>query len=204
MRVLVGAAAGALAACSTPPPATFSVRDYPGHLLPPAALGRDVLLEQRVTAHWGQGEQRGFDAVVQKQGDVLTVLGLSPLGSVGFVIRMQGEQVELENHAGIDVPFPPRFVLLDVQRTFFPWLQEPPPRDGMREGLVGDERVAETWADGRLLERRFARLDGEPAGTIAIGYTYGDPARQTPTRVALDNGWLGYRLTIETHTERGL
>jgi hypothetical protein len=178
------------------------IQDYPGELLPPTALGADLLWQQRVTASWGDGEQRGFDAAVQKQGNVLTVVGLSPLGQAGFVLTQRDAGVEFTNHTDMHLPFPPQFVLLDVQRTFFPWLT-PGAADGAFEQIVGQERVVEVHRSGRLVERRFARLDGKPAGEIVVRYEWrdGDHGRRAPSRAVLDNGWLGYRLTVDTHTE---
>jgi hypothetical protein len=201
-------AAGALlvllSACASPPERpTLADGDYPGVLRVPTALPDDVLWQQRVTARWGDGQQRGFDAAVQKQGDVLTVLGLSPTGSVGFVIRLQNGSVTLQNQTDMEVPFPARFVVLDVQRVFFPWLPEAPPTDdGNREGVVDGEHVLERWRRGRLVERRFARLDGRPAGSITITYEWSDDRRRvSPVRALLDNAWFGYRLVIDTHAE---
>ncbi|MBL9079721.1 MAG: DUF3261 domain-containing protein [Planctomycetes bacterium] len=200
------AAAAALAACVAPRGPAFADRDYPGTLLPAGTFATDLLWQQRITATWGEGAQRGFDAAVQKQAAVLTVLGLSPAGYAGFVILLRGTDVELQNQAGEDLPFPPRFVLLDVQRTFYPWLPMPTPRDGEREGVVAGERVRERWADGRLQQRRFERLDATPPGTITITYdwTGTEPSWQAPRHVVLDNGWFGYRLTVDTHAETRL
>ncbi|MBX3464605.1 MAG: DUF3261 domain-containing protein [Planctomycetes bacterium] len=194
------------AACAAPPRQPFADRDYPGTLLPAAALDADVLWQQRVTATWGEDGRRGFDAAVQKQGEALTVLGLSPVGAIGFVIVLRGTEVELQNPSGEDLPFPPRFVLLDVQRTFYPWLGRAPAHDGERDGTVGDERVHESWQGGRLRQRRFERLDGVPQGAITIRYEWPDDAQPTlaPPRTVLDNGWFGYRLAVDTHTEMRL
>lgn len=194
---LAWVAAGLAAACVAPPgPPPISPDDYPGELLPPAALGRDVLWQQRVTAQWGDAEERGFRAAVQVQGDVLTVVGLSPAGSVGFVIRLENGAVDFENQTGEEVPIPPEFVLLDVQRVFFPWLGA-----GAHRGRVGDEEIAEVWEDGRLRRRAFTRVDGEPAGTIVVEYQWERGDWRAPSRAVLDNGWLGYRLTVETFAE---
>ena len=181
-------------------------REYPGVLREPASLGREVLWRQRVTAFWGEGERRGFDAAVQCQGDTLTVLGLSPTGSMGFAIVLEDGQVELTNHMPERIPFPPRYVLLDVQRAFYPWLPQPDELDaapragaGLRQGVVDGEVVSEVLAGGRLVERSFRRLDGEPPGTITIRYDWTEPGWDVPSRVELENGWYGYRLEIETH-----
>ena len=179
----------------------FTDADYPGTLMPPGSLGVEVVWQQRVTAHWGNGEQRGFDAAIQRQGDKLTVIGLSALGQAGFIITLQNDVVGLTNQTDMEVPFPPRCVLLDVQRTFWPWLGTP--TDGEREAIVGGELVRERHAAGRLVERTFTRLDGKPPGTITVTYDWTDTesGRRAPKQATLHNGWFGYRLVIDTHAE---
>lgn len=203
-RLLFSLAVGfAAAACQGPPRLKMADTDYPGELLPPAALARDLLWQQRVTASWGDGEQRGFDAAVQKQGETLTVIGLSPLGQQGFVLVQRGKDVSFENHTDLRLPFPPRFVLLDVQRAFFPWLPAEGAVDGERTVVLGAEQIVEVRAGGRLVERRFTRLDGKPAGVIVVRYEWApeDTGRVAPKRTVLDNGWFGYRMTVDTHAE---
>ena len=180
--------------------------DYPGLLRSSSVLPDDVLWRQRVTATWGDESGHGFDAALQKQGDVLTLLGLTPIGSPGFVLVLRAEQIEFENRSGDELPIPPRFILLDVQRVFFPWLG-PPGRaldDGEHQGTVADERVVERWQGGRLMERRFTRMDGQPPGEITIRYTWERKDWIAPTRAIVDNGWFGYRLAVETLEETRL
>lgn len=197
-------------ACAAPPAPPWQGREAPGVLRPATALPFDVLWHQRVTAHWGDEQHRGFDAAVQKLGDTLTVLGFAPTGAVGFTILEQGTEVELRNQSGQPMPFPPRYVLLDVQRTFYPWLPEAtacdPADPTTREGIVDGERIRETFRDGRLVERTFARLDGDPAGVVRVRYdwTADDAGRLAPHHIELDSEWFGYRLTIDTHAEERL
>ncbi|MCA8953393.1 MAG: DUF3261 domain-containing protein, partial [Planctomycetes bacterium] len=173
--------------------------DYPGTLRPPRALPFDVVWQQRVTASWGDGQQRGFDAAVQKRDDTLTVLGLSPMGSVGFSIVMPPTgALEVSNATGEAMPFPPRFILLDVQRAFYPWL-EPVEAAGDRTGEVDGETIVEIWRDGRLRRRVFTRADR--AGQIRVDYEWGEAGWRGPTHVRLANGWFGYELAVDTHAE---
>lgn len=176
---------------------------YPGELRPAGALGHEVLWQQRVTAHWGAAEQRGFDAAVQVQGEVLTVLGLSPLGAPGLVLRLAAGEVAVEQRPELELPFPARFVLLDVQRVFYPWLpaELPVPTDGERRGEVDGELVTETYRGGRMVRRRFERCSGSPQGAITVDCEWGDAALLGPVRASLDNGWCGYRLVIDNHRE---
>jgi len=197
-----------LVACvATPEPSSRFEGDYPGLLRSPEVLAHEVIWRQRVTANWvdtqGDSGSRSFQAVSQKQGPLLTLIGLSPFGSVGFVILQEGDRVELRNETGQPLPFPPRFVLLDFQRAFFPWVSagvEALP-DGEHSAELGGEEVTETWSDGRLMKRRFRRLDGQPAGELIVHYTWGEGGWSAPTHALLDNGWFGYQLSVETTEE---
>ncbi len=208
VRIALAAALAVLGACAPArrAPPHFTDADYPGTLQPAAALPRDVLWQQRVTASWGDEAPRGFDAALQRQGRTLTLIGLTPLGSTGFVVRLDGDAITFSNDTGEDLPFPPRFILLDVERVFFPWLPAAAGdaargTDAARETVVGDELVVEVVVGGRLAERRFTRLDGKPAGTITVRYAWDRADWLAPTRAVLDNGWFGYRLTIDTLAE---
>lgn len=192
-----------MAACHSGPAVQLTDASYPGTLRDPGSFPGDVMLRQYVSAEWGDGEQRGFDAAFQKSGDQLVVLGLSPMGSVGFAITQRGAAVELRDTAHAELPLPPRFILLDAQRAFYPWLPGlPGPRaDGEHQAVVDGELVVEEWSGGRLQKRCFTRVDADPPGVISVDYYWGAPDRITPTRVVLHNGWFGYRLTVETLEE---
>lgn len=199
----------ALAACQQTRP-TLHDLDYPGLLQPPTALPIEVQWQQRVTAAWREGpdgelRERGFDAALLRRGDQLVVCGLSPMGTIGFSITLGADgAIAVDNKMPEQLVIPPRFILLDVQRAFFPWL---PP--GALEGDVGDEHVTERRDGDRLLERTFVRRSGEPAGAITVTCTWQDGAADAadgevthaPRHIVLDNGWFGYRLTIDTYAE---
>ena len=178
--VVLGACGGG------PPPAPR----YPGTLRPPSELGADVMMRQHLVARWGDGESAELDAVLQKQGDALLLLGLGPGGGRGFVIEHRaGQAVRFEKYVDIDLPFPPRFVLLDVQRVFFPYLGPPPAEDGAREGVVDGDVVHEVWRDGALIERTFRRADGDPEGVIRVDYGPGlVPGRAPPASSSTTGG----------------
>lgn len=190
------------------PPADANVNaskvGYPGELQPAATMGPDIQWEQRVTAQWGQGSRRGFDAVLSKVGDELLLVGLSPMKTPGFVLRWAGGTLELDNRSPETLPFEPRYIMLDVQRVFFPWIPGPPPHDGEREHHVRGEHVTERWADGRLQERRFVRDDARPPGVITVRYEGWQDGQDAPARAVLENGWFGYSLTIETIVQQRL
>lgn len=142
---------------------------------------------------------------------------------------LRGLEAELHNESCDDLPFSSRFVLLDFQRVFYPWVSasERPLPDGEHIAEVGGEKVRELWADGRLIERRFRRLDGQPPGDLVVrctwpgaGFDYGgetsDGARSSSgaepggpadslwcahSRAVLDNRWFGYGLVVDTLQE---
>lgn len=185
-----------LGACRSTRTQDVSLLESPGVLRAATSLEQQAVWQQRVVAHWGDGEAYGFDAVIQRAGESLTILGLSLAGSVGFSIVLSAGEVELVNNMPDDFPFPPRNVLMDVQRAFYPWLAP-----GTTEGIVDGDRIAEIWNDGKLVERTFSRLDGVPAGVITIRYGWGDSSAHLPSSTVLDNGWFGYQLEIETQME---
>lgn len=177
---------------------------YPGTLRPASELGDDVMMRQTLEADWGDGQQ-AFEAVLQKQGGELVLLGLGPHGGRAFLLEHRGGEARLETFVDLDLPFPPRYVLLDVQRTFFPYLSAEPLDDGVHEEAMDGERVRETWRDGKLLERTFERLDGEPQGVIRVDYGPGMVFGQSPpAEIAFHNGWFGYVLRVRTVDYRPL
>lgn len=184
--------------------------DYPGTLQAPARLATEGVWQQHVTATWrdqdGAEQERGFDAAIQRRGDELTVVGLSPMGSVGFSITQGPAGVEVVNHIPDQMVIPPRFILLDVQRAFFPWCAQDarPAEAGEVVTEVDGEQVAERWDRGRLVERTFTRTSGAPEGAIRVAYEWGRGDWALPERAVLDNGWFGYRLTIVTSSETRL
>jgi hypothetical protein len=197
-HVLVGMLLGACAKEqqeTAPPP--LSEADYPGALAPTLS-GPDFMARQRLRGTAG-GREFGGEVVLQKQGEALTLIGLTPFATKAFVARQQGAEVEVEVLAPEGkLPFPPRFMLLDVHRVQFLGLPGAPLPDGTHAGEVGEERVTEVWQGGALLERRFERKDGRPAGTIVITYEGGMKDGALPARLRLDNGWFGYQIAVET------
>ena len=191
-----------VAACGGPTTPAGRPPSYPGGLTAPAALrspaalGDAFALEQRVQIESPE-TSHSFRAVLQKRGDTLVMVGFGPHGGRGFVLSQTGDEVTFESHLPEELPFPPRFMLQDAQRTWFrglPGARE----DGVHEESVGGERVTERWEDGRLVERTFERLDGAPPGQLRIRYEGGLGGDAPPERVVFENGWLGYTLTLTT------
>lgn len=188
-----------LAGCATGPQRPPLTEDaYPGALVDSRALPDGLFLRQRIDAHFGS-RTLSFSAVLQVDGGTLSLLALTPYGTRAFLIEQDGQAVRFTRYVDRELPFPPRFILVDVHRALFAGLgHAPPARDGERTYERDGERVSERWHGGALLERRFERLDGKPSGTIRITYRPGLAPNAQPMRIEIDNAWFGYQLTIQT------
>jgi len=198
----------ALAACASRRPPPPEGPPYGGPLVDPKAVSRDFIDRQQITAAYG-GRTARFDAVVQKRGDTLTLVALTPFGSRAFVLQQTGGDVTFQSYVPETLPFPPKYILIDVQRVYFASLAPEdggPPPDGEQRGERGGEVEAERWQGGVLLRRTFRRADGSPPGEIVIDYgREGMGADGTPPRaISFDNGWYGYRLEIRTLSHQRL
>lgn len=179
---------------------TAEAEPYPGMLIDPSTIDRDFLMRQKLSGEW-RGRRLNFEAVVQKQGDTLTVIGLSPFGTKAFLLTQTGTTVEFENFIDRELPFPPKYMLQDIHRIYLydsalPWGVEGP--DGQSEAEVAEETVVDSWEAGTLRSRSFTRLDGQPEGAIQVDYGDGMKAGIPPASLVFDNGWFGYKLTIQT------
>jgi hypothetical protein len=177
--------------------------EYPGTLLTPSLYRGDFLRSQKLVARYG--EQIGsFSAVLQKQGDTLTVIGLTPFGSKAFVIQQVGIEVKFTSYVPGALPFPPRYVLFDIHRVYFGGLGGGPLPDGAHTVERDGESIREVWKGGRLFERAFTRLAADPPGAMVIRYEGGMAPGASPARIEIDNGWVGYHLSIATLSEERL
>lgn len=164
------------------------------------------VLRQRVQIEWSGGRE-SFDAVLQQRPGELSLIGLGPMDLVGFRLALfaavpgsdGADRLEFENHSGRELPFSPAHILADVQRVFYPWLLDVRRCASCeRTERRGSVAVSETFADDRLVLRRFEIPELPEAGRVEVRYAdwQGDPA--FPGRVVIENGWFGYRITIET------
>jgi Protein of unknown function (DUF3261) len=180
-----------------------ALADYPGTLLPVELLKPDFSVRQKVAIRY-KDKQGGFEAVLQKRGDQLLVVGLGPLGVRTFVLEQRREAISFKQNFGPPLPFPPRNILLDIQRAFF--VQRSPfPADvqatstatTLLDGVQDGERIDETWQQGSLKERSYRRPDTHKG---AVRVRYQGPCnrkRCQPEKIVLTNEWYGYELTIE-------
>ncbi len=194
-----------LMACASQRPAMAPLPEdgYPGTLMLPAELGADFMMRQSLEAKYEEREV-GFSAVLQKTGDKLLMLGLTPFGTRAFKLEQIGEEITFDKYVPNEMPFPPKFMLLDLQRTLFIGLPGAPLADGEHTGARDGETITETWSQGKLQQRAFTRDDGEPAGAIRIDYGDGYVLGAPPKIIRFDNGWFGYSLVITTTETKAL
>lgn len=193
----------AICACATTGASRGPRRVDPGALTDPASTDFDVMMRQRVTVTLPDRELH-FDAVLQKRGRELTMLGLTPFGTRAFVIQQAGLEVTFTPTQRVELPFPARFMMLDAQRVFFRDGGPAPAPDGDREVTRDGEVMRETWLGGRLMRRVYRRASGEPPGEVVVEYEGGMRGRVAPRVVRYRNGFVGYSLTIVTLEQRRL
>lgn len=195
----------AIASCSHPPART---PDGPPEetLLAPGAHPEDFLDRQKIVATYGD-RTLSFEAVLQKRGDELTLLGLTPFGSRAFLIQERGTDMSFQTFVSQTLPFSPRYILLDVERVFFPWIDggSQASTEGDRRGERDGELIEERWHGGRLLRRSFRRADDRPPGAVVVTYDGGMASDATPpSHAVLANDRYGYRLDITTLSHESL
>jgi Protein of unknown function (DUF3261) len=178
--------------------------DYPTQLSSPSSWPRNFLWRQHLVATY-RGQTNAFDAVLQKRGDELLLIGLTPFGTKAFVMRQVALEVRVTSSSvPIELPFPPRYVFNDISRAYLQEAGTAPSSDGTHFVERNGERIQETWRDGRLLERRFRREGGGCPGDIVVTYVGGMVNGRSPALIEFDNGWLGYHLSIATLSEQDL
>jgi hypothetical protein len=201
-RLTLGAIAPLLAlaaACAhqTPPAAATAPIPPPAaaELPRPEAIPGEFTVRQKLVAKSAHGGG-SFEAVLQKKGGTLTMIGLTPYGGRAFVLQQTGGDVQFTKYIPQELPFAPTFILLDVHRVWDAWLGAPL-ATGDRLGVVAGEKISERWRDGRLVERRFVRAEAGQPGEIVVSYGAPGPGGLA-AHVTLENGRFGYRLDVDT------
>lgn len=186
--------ASLLLACAPAPHAPYGLS---ANLRDPAGVPRDMTVRQHiaVVAMTEHGEEEGaFDAVLQKHGGELLVIGLGPAGVRTFVLRQTAAAVTLDQRFGSPLPFAPERIVLDIHRVFFRCAQPPPLGEGMAFAVVDGDSLVEHWTQGQLVERRLVASDGEHVVmTFGPGCTV---AACRPASVTLTSETRNYRLSI--------
>src|SRR5580692_2625254 len=108
MRTLLRLSAAILVGCASTSPQQPPAPPYTGPLDFPSERAADFFDRQKIVASY-EGHSFGFDAVLQKRGNELTLLGLTPFGSRAFVVTQKGTEVSFQNYVGTALPFPPKY-----------------------------------------------------------------------------------------------
>ncbi|MBA3455359.1 MAG: DUF3261 domain-containing protein [Deltaproteobacteria bacterium] len=196
-----------VAACGGPPKRqsvilTGAPSEYPGVLPDPRTLPQDFMVRQTLTIRTksdGKPVEAELDAVLQKQGDTLLIVGFGPMNAKAFTLTHRGDRVEFAQFMGRELPFSPRNVVLDVHRVYFKRLPTPsePRYTGVRRGELDGESLEETWQDGQLRGTVFTRPGSKLVGAIRVERGPGcDPTHCEPESATLINEWFGYTLSI--------
>lgn len=207
MRTLGVLACVIVAACGGPPKRTATIltsapSEYPGVLPDPKTLTPDFMVRQTLTITTkrdGKPVEAELDAVLQKQGDTLLIVGFGPMNAKAFTLTQRGDRIEFAQFLGPELPFSPRNVVVDVHRVYFKRL--PPPTEanysGILRGQLDGESVEETWKDGQLRGSVFTRPGEKLVGAVRVERAAGcEPVRCEPESATLVNEWFGYTLTI--------
>lgn len=204
--IALGVALGAaLAGCGGPARhlvvSASAPSDYPCVLHDPATLPHDFLVRQSLTIHArrdGRPVDGQFDAILQKQGDTLLIVGFGPMNVKAFTLEQRGDRIEFTQFLGPELPFSPRNIVVDVHRVYFHHLPPPGPGySGTARGELDGETVEETWQDGELRRAAFTRPGTALRGAVTIELGPGcAPAACEPASATLRNEWFGYTLEI--------
>jgi len=170
----------------------------PGPLVAIDAQWPDAFMEQQVEIDWGDDAQ-SFRAVLQKQGELLELILLDPMGRPGFRLFQDGETVGVENFSQRSLPFEAAYILADVQKAFGPWIApdsasvDETTRSFCEAGLcLREERTGE-----HLVSRQFTREDVDASQSVDVRYDYREGEGAVPSQVVLKNGWFHYVLRID-------
>ena len=199
-------ALGGFAGCGHPVRGTvISTSDpaeYPCVLADPRTLSHDFMVRQSVAIRAqrdGKPVEGRFDAIVQKQGDTLLIVGFGPMNVKAFTLEQRGDRLEFTQFFGPELPFSPRNVVVDVHRVFFKRLPPPAPPgySGAVRGELDGEAVEETWQAGELRRAVFTRPGSALRGAVSVELGPGcTPAACEPTSATLRNDWFDYTLAI--------
>ncbi|MEO7730628.1 MAG: DUF3261 domain-containing protein [Kofleriaceae bacterium] len=181
---------------------TTEPAEYPCVLHDPSSLRHEFSVRQTITIHAqhdGKPVDGQLDAVVQKQGDTLAIVGFGPMNVKAFTLTQRGAQIEFTQYVGPEVPFSPRNVVVDVHRILFKRLPAPaePHYSGELRGELDGEHVEETWRDGQLRQAVFTRPGSSFQGAVRVELGPGCTAAACePETANLTNEWFAYSLAI--------
>ncbi len=163
--------------------------------LPPVAgLGGDFVWRQRIVARHAKGDM-SFGSVLEKRGNHLTLLGLTPFGTRAFLLEQDGARFHFRTFMPQRLPFPPEYILTDVHRVFHLSASEP---QGWHCRLHTKVRTCDYWHGSRLLKRALFHNTSPKRAFVTISYGEGYVSHRPPRHITLVNHEYGYSLDITT------
>ena len=165
-----------LAACTSRGPATKPLAELPPLRLAPAALGKEISLQQKLAFVRGE-QRRELDALLEVDAGEVRLLAMA-MGQSGVRLSWDGERLDEQRAAWLPAQVRGERVLDDLQ--FALW-----PLEAIRAALPSGWRVEETEGERRLLDAQ-----GKPWLAARIGATDGD--------IELRNLAEGYRLEVRS------
>lgn len=169
-----------------------------GLLVRPAQIPADFVWRQRIAVRFDKRHE-SFSAVIEKRGDHLILLGLTPFGTRAFALEQSANSTRFTPYVQLQLPFSPLYILADVHRAFFRGLPGAPLADGWHEAVQAGEQIRERWQAGRLFEREYKPLTTQAAGNaVRIRYEGGMLGLKPPATLQLQSQRFGYVLDITT------
>lgn len=102
-------------------------RECPGAI--EAVASEPVQLRRRAQYERQVGESKvSFELIIEKKGEHLVVLGLSPFGAKAFAISQRGDELTIERLLGPALAIEPRDVLRDLGHARYLEAERPPAR----------------------------------------------------------------------------
>jgi hypothetical protein len=105
-------------ACSSLPMRSRAIPDCPGEIYSTHQIPGNFAARERVTVT-AKDLDFPFELVVQKSGDDLVLIGLSPLGAKLFSVVQIGTEPSVDALPAAVLPIPPLNVLRDLHRLRF-------------------------------------------------------------------------------------
>jgi hypothetical protein len=167
-----------------------------GPLVRPADIHANFVWRQRIAVQF-EKRHESFSAVIEKRGDHLILLGLTPFGTRAFALEQTAGVARFTPYMDLTLPFSPLYMLADVHRAFFRGLPGAPLADGWHEATLDGEQVREHWQGGLLLEREYKSLQ-DRGNAVQIRYGAGMAGLKPPAQIQLHSQRFGYTLDITT------
>lgn len=169
--------------------------EKPELLVDTTELGGDFTARQSVEATF-RDRKAIFQAIVQKTGERLVIVALTPQGQRAFVLEQRGRTVSFEKSPGAELPFSPWHILVDIHRGIFRG-GGPSPKarpDGKHSVAHVLEPMTDTWSGGALTRRVISAHGTERAIIIDYATPSSGPLYRRP--LTYRNHRVGYTLKI--------